>query len=234
MKFLRTLGFLMLILQDGKAYSIVQDNNNNKCQPLESSSIHRRQFMTAFGTSATISTLLTYSPQVVRAFDGSGSSAYSGRSPATKAELKRQYRERVVADVRDFNALGDAIRNGETEGKAWVNFFIQFQRREPDSVGRTYAALVDLRGIRIKKEEFEGGDGMLLANTFTKSGKPPDNTPAVKSFKKLSPSFDAIEAAGKNGDAKQALAAWEKTKALLEAFLADVELPSSINDPIYK
>lgn len=74
---------------------------------------------------------------------------------------------------------------------------------------------------------------MLLANTFTKAGKPPDNTPAVKSFKRLSPSFDAIEASGKKGDAKKALADWEKTKVLMEAFLADVEMPSSLADPIY-
>jgi hypothetical protein len=86
----------------------------------------------------------------------------------------------------------------------------------------------------VKKEEFEGGDGMLLANTFTKAGKPPDNTPAVKSFKKLLLTFDAIEAAGKKGDAKKALVEWEKTKVLLEAFLSDVELPSSLEDPIYK
>jgi hypothetical protein len=62
--------------------------------------------------------------------------------------LKRQYQGRIVADARDFNTLGSAIKAGETEGKAWVNFFIQFQRREPDEVGRTYAALVDLRGVR--------------------------------------------------------------------------------------
>ena len=85
----------------------------------------------------------------------------------------------------------------------------------------------------IKKEEFEGGDGMLLANTFTKAGKPPDNTPAVKSFKKLSLGFDGIEAAGKQGDAKKAMAEWNKTKSLLETFLADVEMLSSLADPIY-
>lgn len=75
---------------------------------------------------------------------------------------------------------------------------------------------------------------MLLANTFTKAGKPPDNTPAVKSFKKLVPTFDDIEAAGKKGDAKKALGEWEKTKTLLEAFLADVEMPGSLADPVYK
>ena len=94
------------------------------------------------------SSIMLISSQPALAFDGSGSSAYSGRSPATKAALKKQYQERIVADVRDFNTLGKAISKGETEGSAWVNFFIQFQRREPDAVGRTYAALVDLRGIR--------------------------------------------------------------------------------------
>ena len=56
----------------------------------------------------------------------------------------------------------------------------------------------------------------------------------MKSFKKLSPSFDAIEAAGKKGDAKKAQAEWAKSKILFEAFLADVEMPSSLDDPIYK
>ena len=117
----------------------------------------------------------------------------------------------------------------------WVNFFIIFQRREADSFGRTYAALVDLRGLPTKKaKEFEGGDGLLLANTFTKAGKPPDNTPAVKSFKNLSTTFDAIQAAGKTGDAKMAKAAWLKTSELLSKYLSDVELPSDLKDPIYK
>ena len=82
--------------------------------------------------------------------------------------------ERVTADVKDFNALGKAIDEGNTDGPAWVNFFITYQRREPDQFGRTYAALADVRGIPTKKRnEYEGGDGLLLANTFTKSGKPP-------------------------------------------------------------
>lgn len=94
-----------------------------------------------------MSSILTMSTPAL-AFDGSGSTASAGLSPASKGERKRQYQERIVADVRDFNTLGKAIRNGETDGPAWVNFFIQFQRREPDTVGRTYAALVDLRGTR--------------------------------------------------------------------------------------
>jgi hypothetical protein len=144
MKLLSILG-LLLILQEGEGYSIVKKNAISQ----QSSSINRRQLLAGFGVSAVMTAFsLTSAPQPARAFDGSGSTAYAGRSPATKAELKRQYQERVVADVRDFNVLGDAIRKGETEGNAWVSFFIQFQRREPDAVGRTYAALVDLRGIR--------------------------------------------------------------------------------------
>jgi len=137
--------------------------------------------------------------------------------------------------VRDFNALGAAIFQGETEGNAWANFFITFQRREPDEFGRLYAALVDLRGLpTAKKSEFEGGDGLLLANTFTKAGKPPDNTAAVKSFKKLEMSFDPLQAAGKKGDGAKAKAEWEKVALLLSKYLADVELPGSLNDPLYK
>ena len=137
--------------------------------------------------------------------------------------------------MKDFNKLGQAIENGETKGPAWVNFFITFQRREADEVGRTYAALVDLRGLPTKKaNEFEGGGGLLLANTFTKPGKPPDNTPAVKSFLKLSKTFDAIEKAGSAGDVAKAKAAWTKTSELLSQYLVDVDLPGDLKDPRYK
>jgi len=140
-----------------------------------------------------------------------------------------------MADVKDFIALGRAIDQGETEGKAWINFFIPYQRREPDPVGRTYAALVDLRGLPTKKKnEYEGGDAILLANTFTKAGKPPDNTPAVQSFRKLAPTFDALEAAGEKSDAAQAKKEWNKVKDLLVVYLGDVELPTDLNDPSYK
>lgn len=151
--------------------------NNVTAFSIDDSSASRRQLLTkglSFGASAAlfISSEVA-NPGASLAFDGSGSSAYAGKNPATKAELRRQYQERVAADARDFNTLGKAIKAGETEGTAWVSFFIQFQRREPDALGRTYAALVDLRGIRVKRDEFEGGDGLLLANTFTKAGKPP-------------------------------------------------------------
>eukprot|EP00536_Pseudo-nitzschia_multiseries_P008566 jgi/Psemu1/305807/fgenesh1_kg.219_\ len=199
----------------------------------------RRDLLRSFGTTsaAVAFSLLVNEGSAVQpalAFDGSGASVSSGYSPVTKAEKKKGYQQRVAADVKDFNSLGKAIENGETQGKEWVNFFIQFQRREPDSVGRTYAALVDLRGLPTKKKkEFEGGDGLLLANTFTKPGKPPDNTPAVKSFLKLYLTFDDIEAAGKAGDAAKAKKEWLKTSELLSQYLSDVELPSDLKDPMY-
>ena len=177
----------------------------------------------------------TTSPASVWAFDGTGSTAYSGYNPATKAEMKRTYKARIAADIRDFNALGDAIyKKGETSGAAWTNFFIQFARREPDEVGRTYAALVDLRGLPINKKEFEGGDGMLLANTFTKAGKPPDNTPAVQAFKKVIRVFDPIEDAGKKSDINKAKSEYAKAKPVISAYLTAVEMPSDLNDPLYQ
>ena len=175
-----------------------------------------------------------YSIQPAFAFDGSGASASSGYNPVTKAEKKKKFQERIAEDAKDFNALGEAIERGETQGPEWVNFFILFQRREPDAVGRAYAALADLRGLPTKKKnEFEGGVGLLFANTFTKPGKPPDNTPAVKSFLQLSKSFDAIEAAGKAGDAASAKKGWLKTSELFSQYLSDVEMPGDLKDPLY-
>lgn len=171
-----------------------------------------------------------------QAFDGSGASASSGYNPTTKAERVRGWKQRVVADAKDFNRLGDALKNGQAgeTSSEWISFFIQFQRREPDDVGRTYGALVDLRGLPTKKKyEYEGGDGLLLATSFTKAGKPPENTPAVKAWNKLFKQFDAIEAAGKKGNAASALVEWEKTKPLFEEYLNSVELPGSLSDKIY-
>eukprot|EP00525_Craspedostauros_australis_P002982 CAMPEP_0198123836 /NCGR_PEP_ID=MMETSP1442-20131203/38474_1 /TAXON_ID= /ORGANISM="Craspedostauros australis, Strain CCMP3328" /LENGTH=266 /DNA_ID=CAMNT_0043783111 /DNA_START=52 /DNA_END=852 /DNA_ORIENTATION=+ len=169
------------------------------------------------------------------AFDGSGSTASSGMSPATKIAQRKAYQERVVADVRDFNALGVAIATGETSGNAWVNFFIPFQRREPDALGRSYAALADFRGAPTPDPKvFEGGCGLLLATSFTKAGKPPDNTPAVKSFNKVYRTFDAVQTAGKKGDVAKAKVEYEKIKPLLTQYLADVDLPPDLADPIYQ
>lgn len=191
-----------------------------------------------FGATAAAITTTLLSPAVsfpALAFDGSGASASAGYSPASKAEKKKKYSTRVIADVQDFIRLGQAIDKGETKGPAWVNFFITFQRKEPDTVGRMYAGLTDLRGIPTKKSnEYEGGDGLLLANTYTKPGKPPSNTAGVKSFTKLSKTFDAIEIAGKQGDVTKAKNSWLITSELLSQYLADVELPSDINDPLYQ
>lgn len=220
-----------LDLANGNGFDV---NDNESVFDIDTTS--RRTLLARLGTSSVAAGLLVLSgSEKAAAFDGSGASASAGYSPATKAEKKKKYQERIVADVTDFNKLGQAIENGDTKGSAWVNFFITFQRREADEVGRTYAALVDMRGVPTKKaNEFEGGGALLLANTFTKPGKPPDNTPAVKSFLKVSKTFDAIEAAGKAGDINKAKAAWLKTSELLSQYLSDVELPADLKDPIYK
>ena len=75
---------------------------------------------------------------------------------------------------------------------------------------------------------------MLLANTFTKAGKPPDNTPAVQAFKKTIRVFDPIEEAGKKGDVSKAKAEFEKAKPILSAYLESVEMPGDLNDPLYQ
>ena len=80
-------------------------------------------------------------------------------------------------------------------------------------------------------QQIEGGDGILLANTFTKRGKPPDITLVVKSFLKLSKTFDAIEAAGKTGDAAKAKNVLLKMSEFLSQYLTDVELPGDLKDP---
>jgi hypothetical protein len=118
-------------------------------------------------TTVVPSVVVATSSEPSVAFDGSGSNAYSGKGVTSKADLKKSYQRRIVADVKDFKRLGAAIENGETEGSAWVDFFIEYQRREPDSAGRTYAALVDLVGNKDLS-----GCGTLLAASFAKQGKP--------------------------------------------------------------
>jgi hypothetical protein len=216
-------------------------NTPNKKSPV----VSRRDAFGVFSTAATswsaaagwiAVSVASSSPESALAFDGAGSSASPGRSPASKAALKKSWQDRVTADVQDFNVLGAAIAAGELDVRSmpWMNFFVQQQRREPDAVGRTYGALVDLRGVPTTSNSYEGGDGFLLANTFTKTGKPPDNTPAVKTFTKLSKSFDPIYAAAQKGDAGKAKAEWIKAGALLSQYLVDVELPGDLNNPLYK
>ena len=135
--------------------------------PKSTSTSSRKAFIKTCATVApSIAFHLTSAPKAF-AFDGSGSNAYSGKGVTSKADLKKSYQRRVVADIKDLKRLGVAIQKGETEGDAWVDFFIPYQRREPDSSGRTYAAFVDLVG---NKEL--SGCGTLLAASFAKPGKP--------------------------------------------------------------
>ena len=183
---------------------------------------------TIITSAALLQTTGITTPPPSLAFDGSGSSAYSGRTPSSKAELKKSYQYRIIADVKDFKTLGRAIDNGQTEGDAWVGFFIEFQRREPDSVGRTYAALADLIGTKESS-----GCGTLLAASYAKQGKPADGLPSVKKYNAMTKAFDPIKAAGKKGDVGKAKIAWGKASELLSDYLEAVELPSSLSDPLY-
>jgi hypothetical protein len=164
------------------------------------------------------------------AFDGSGSSAYSGKNPTTKAALVKSYKSRIAADVHDFNNLGAAIDKGQTEGNEWVSFFIQYPRREPDEVGRTYAALADIIGT----SEGGGGCGYLLAVSFAKPNKPPDNVPAVTTYNTLAKAFAPIQSAGSSGDVKKAQKEFQKASVLFREFLQQVEMPVSLDDPLYQ
>lgn len=204
------------------AYSIPQKlSRSNFIQQCQSN---------VYGTLAFIATssTITIIPSSCEAFDGSGSSAYSGKNAASKADLKKSYQKRIIADVRDFVILGNAISEGKVDGIAWVNFFIEFQRREADESGRTYAALVDLVGSKDLS-----GCGILLASSYGKPGKPAESLPTVKKYNAMAKSFDSIKAAGKKGDLAKAKSSWMKASEVLSEFLESVELPSSLKDPIY-
>jgi len=186
---------------------------------------------TAFAAATLWGTALVAPAQ---AFSGSGSAAYSGRDPASKSALQKSYKDRVVADVTDFRRLGKVITsssNIDTKSDVWVAFFIPFARVKADAVGRTYAALIDLIGT---KEE-GGGCGRLLAASFSKPNKPPDNLPSVKAFKPLESGslFYAIKAAAEQGDVAKTKEAYDKAAVALSAFLKEVELPPDLSDPIY-
>mmetsp|Transcript_26740 Transcript_26740/g.50474 ORF Transcript_26740/g.50474 Transcript_26740/m.50474 type:complete len:212 (-) Transcript_26740:93-728(-) len=173
--------------------------------------------------------LVVVAPKISQAFDGSGTSAYSGRNLLDKATKIKGYKERITADVKDFNALGAAIDNGELEGRAWMSVFTQYQRREADPVGRTYAAEIDLLGA-----DRSGGAALLLVNTFAKPNKPPDNLPQYKKYTALSKTFEPINAAAKTGDPTKAKKAWLKAAEALSTYLESVEMPSDLSDPSYK
>ncbi|KAL7502544.1 hypothetical protein ACHAXN_000481 [Cyclotella atomus] len=157
----------------------------------------RKAFLKTCAVVAPSAFYVAIASQPAAAFDGSGSNAYSGKGVTSKSDLKKSYQRRVVADIKDFKKLGAAIQKGETEGDAWVDFFIPYQRREPDSNGRTYAAFVDLVG---NKEL--SGCGILLAASFAKPGKPSEGLPSVKKYSAMSKMFDPIKVAGEKGDIK--------------------------------
>ncbi|KAL9188059.1 hypothetical protein ACHAXT_006437 [Thalassiosira profunda] len=165
--------------------------------------LSRKAFIHSGAAAAVLQSVIPVHP--AGAFDGAGSSAYAGKSTTSKADLQKSYKSRVVADVRDFRRLGMAIQNGDTNGPGWVNFFIEFQRREPDAVGRTYAAYVDLVG---NKEL--SGCGTLLAASFAKPGKAVGGAAERERSTLLEP----IKVAGQKGDLGKAKAAYGKVTIL--------------------
>lgn len=73
--------------------------------------------LSAAGSAFITAALLTASdPSPSLAFDGSGSSAYSGKNPQSVLERRKTYQSRVVQDAKDFVRLGAAIARGETDG----------------------------------------------------------------------------------------------------------------------
>lgn len=173
---------------------------------------------------------LVVAAPAAQAFDGSGASSYSGRTQLSAATKAKGYRDRIAADVKDFNALGGAIAAGETSGPAWVDFFIQYQRREPDAVGRTYAAQIDLLGA-----DRSGGAALLLVNTaYLKPNKPPDNLPQFKKYTAFAKTIEALQAAGKAGDAAKAQKVFTKSAEALSAYLESVDMPADLSDVLYK
>lgn len=189
--------------------------------------VTRRDFsLTLSGGAASV---LLVDPDRAIAFEGSGSSAYTGKTPTSKTELQKTYRARIAADVRDFNDLGAAIQKGETDGDNWVKFFIPYARREPDSVGRAYAALADLVGAPDRS-----GCGYLYAASFVKPGKPPENNPGVKKYNALTKSLEPIKADGKKGDVEKAQKDWEKASVAFSEFLEAVDMPAYLSDDLYK
>ena len=94
----------------------------------QSSNISRRDAfsrgLSVTGSAFTTAALPTASnPSPSFAFDGSGSSAYSGKNPQSVLERRKTYQARVVQDAKDFVRLGAAIARGEMDGDAWVFVF---------------------------------------------------------------------------------------------------------------
>lgn len=192
------------------------------------SSLNRRRLLESAAGAAFYNIL---PKQAAWAFDGTGSSI--SNAPSSKAELAKGYRQRIVADVRDFNALGKAILDrNEMDGNAWLDVFIPYPRREADALGRTYAAQIDLIGPFDSKTG--GGAAYLLASTFAKPNKPTENLPQMKKYKELFKSIEGVDAAGRKKDLAKAKKEFAKASAVLSDYLQEVGMPASLSDPLYQ
>ena len=154
------------------------------------------------------------------AFDGQGSSAYAGRTPQSKLELRKSYQERVTEDVKDFKRLGAAIEAGDLDLDKVFFFFTPQPRSKPDGAGRSYGPLVDLVGYSSNN----WGCGYPLAASFD-AGRPPGDAPAVAALESLAGAFDPIRAAAKDRARDAAAEAYAAASAAFDAYLAAVGLP---------
>ena len=75
---------------------------------------------------------------------------------------------------------------------------------------------------------------MLLAASFGKPNKPPDNLPGVKAYKSLGKALVAIKKVSEKGDAQKTRAAFDEAAVLFSEYLELVDLPANLNDPVYK
>mmetsp|Transcript_11988 Transcript_11988/g.17482 ORF Transcript_11988/g.17482 Transcript_11988/m.17482 type:complete len:148 (+) Transcript_11988:69-512(+) len=108
----------------------------------------KRAFTCTITTGAATHPIVQSIDDSSRSYDCAESLGYSGCTPSSKDELKKSYKNSIFADVKDLHALGTTIEGNQMNGNAWNDFFVESQRRRPDAVGRTYAALEDLVGMK--------------------------------------------------------------------------------------
>mmetsp|Transcript_20029 Transcript_20029/g.29277 ORF Transcript_20029/g.29277 Transcript_20029/m.29277 type:complete len:175 (-) Transcript_20029:1830-2354(-) len=119
---------------------------------------------------------------------------------------KQRYNERVKAGVKEFIALSTSLEAGSLD--ATKDFFAK------DAVGGWKDA---------------SSAGYLLSNAFRRSSTtPPDSLPTVKKWKAFAAELEVLQKALKKKDSKGALASYQKSEALLDAYLESVELPPVI------
>lgn len=134
------------------------------------------------------------------AFASGGATA--GRTTSIPTAKKRYY-GRVTADVKQFLAMGAAIRSGSVDDPRVADFFAE--------------GADDLKSA-----------GYLLAVAFKIDGRiPPDKIQQKRNHDALMKSLDQLRATIRGGNAKGAADAYAAALASMETYLAGVELPAT-------